>query len=518
MKCFTRGDVDGFFGLFIDNLVQMILIMGLSLYVLGMKREPGFLVGTVMPGVALSVIVGNLFYGWQAIRLARKEGRDDVTALPYGINTVSLFAYVFLVMLPVYIETGDFRAAWRVGLAACFFSGVIEFAGAFVARYVRKFIPRAALLSTLAGIAISFIALDFANRIFAFPLVALLPLVLIFMQYFGRVRFAFGLPGGLLSVTTGTLLYWLLGYGDSAALSAAFREFSLSLNVPRFCGGEVFSSLDMGLKYIGIIVPMGLFNLIGSLQNLESAEAGGDAFDEKSSLMVNGIGSMLASLLGSPYPTTIYIGHPGWKSLGARAGYSVLNGIVIQGLVLFGFTSLIAVLIPIEAGAPIILWIGMIIFVQAFGAVEKTHYPAVIMGLIPSIGALAWLILSSALVVAGTNYALVTDWSQFAYAHRAAGFIALERGFIVSSMLWATLTVFIIERRFLRASLMSLILALCAWIGIIHTSRIDSHGQLFHGFLNTQLYQAQWQYALAYAIIAAFFLYAHVRQRRQAEG
>lgn len=187
-------------------------------------------------------------------------------------------------------------------------------------------------------------------------------------------------------------------------------------------------------------------------------------------------------------------------------------------MVLFGFTSLIAVLIPIEAGAPIILWIGMIIFVQAFGAVEKTHYPAVIMGLIPSIGALAWLILSSALVVAGTNYALVTDWSQFAYAHRAAGFIALERGFIVSSMLWATLTVFIIERRFLRASLMSLILALCAWIGIIHTSRIDSHGQLFHGFLNTQLYQAQWQYALAYAIIAAFFLYAHVRQRRQAEG
>ena len=514
MKWFTRKDVDGFFGLFIDNLVQIILIVGFSLYVLGMKGDPGFLTGTVLPGVAVSVIVGNLFYAWQAVRLAHREGRDDVTALPYGINTVSLFAYVFLVMLPVYGETGDFKAAWRVGLAACFFSGVIEFSGAFVARQVRRFLPRAALLSTLAGIAISFISLDFANRIFAYPLVALLPLVILFMQYFGGVRFAFGIPGGLLSVTVGTLLYWSLGYGNTAALAETFRHFSFSVNLPKFCGGEMTSAFEMGLKYFGIIFPMGLFNLIGSLQNLESAAAGGDVYNERSSLMVNGFGTMLAAVLGSPYPTTIYIGHPGWKSLGARAGYSVLNGVVIQTLVLFGCTGLIAALIPIEAGAPIVLWIGMIIFVQAFAAVEKAHYPAVIMGLIPSIGALAWLILSSAFAVAGTNYAHITDWSAFAYAHRGIGFIALERGFILSSMLWATLTVFIIEHRFRAAALSSLALAACAWIGIIHTYRIDDHGQLFHHFMNPHLWQEQWQFALAYVIVAAFFLYAHAWLRQ----
>jgi AGZA family xanthine/uracil permease-like MFS transporter len=506
MKRFARGDVDGFFGLFIDNLVQIILIMGLSLAVLGMRNDPGFLTGTVLPGVALSIIAGNLFYGWQALRLARKEGRDDVTALPYGINTVSLFAYVFLVMLPVYQETGDFKAAWRVGLAACFFSGVIEFSGAFVARTIRRFIPRAALLSTLAGIAISFISLDFANRIFAYPLVALLPLVILFMQYFGKVRFPLGVPGGLLSVVVGALLYWMLGYGSRAALGEAFHAFAPAVHLPVFCGGELVSGLGLSLKYLGVIVPMGLFNMIGSLQNLESASAGGDAFDEKPALMVNGLGSMLAALLGSPYPTTIYIGHPGWKALGARAGYSILNGVVIQALVLFGVTSLITALIPIEAGAPIVLWIGMIIFVQAFDAVERAHYPAVIMGLIPSIGALAWLILSSAFAVAGTNYGQIADWGPFAYAHRAAGFIALERGFIISSMLWSTLTVFIIERRFRSAAAMSLILALCAWVGIIHTYQFDSHGQLYHRFMGANLFQEQWQYALAYAILAAFFL------------
>ncbi len=517
MRLLARGDVDGFFGLFIDNLVQIILIMGFSLIVLGMKSEPAFLAGTVLPGVAVSVIAGNLFYGWQALRLARKEGRSDVTALPYGINTVSLFAYVFLVMLPVYLETGDFKAAWRVGLAACFISGVIEFAGAFVARTIRRVIPRAALLSTLAGIAISFISLDFANRIFAYPLVALLPLVILFMQYFGKIRFPLGIPGGLLSVAVGTALYWALGYGSGASLAAAFKGFAPAVHLPVFCGRELASALGEAARYLGIIVPMGLFNLIGSLQNLESAAAGGDVFDERSSLMVNGLGSMLAALLGSPYPTTIYIGHPGWKALGARAGYSILNGVVIQALVLFGITSLITALVPIEAGAPIVLWIGMVIFAQAFDAVERAHYPAVIMGLIPSIGALAWLILSSAFTVAGTNYCQIADWSPFAYAHRAAGFIALERGFIISSMLWATLTVFIIERRFLHAAGMSLFLALCAWIGIIHTSQFDSHGQLFHRFLNGSLFQEQWQYALAYAILTAFFLASHagLLNRRQ---
>ncbi len=514
MKWFCKRDIDGFFGLFIDNLMQIILIIGFSLFVLGMNKEPSFLFGTVLPGVALSIIVGNFFYGWQAVQLGRREGRDDVTALPYGINTVSLFAYVFLVMLPVYIETKDYKTAWAAGLVACFFSGVIEFFGAFVAKYIRRFIPRAALLSTLAGIAITFISLDFANRIFAFPLVALLPMIIIFMQYFGKVRFAFQLPGGFISIIVGALLFWFLGYGDTQALAKSFTGFSLSLNLPSFHGVELFQAMSMGSKYMAIIIPMGLFNLIGSLQNLESAEAGGDKFDEKSSLMVNGLGTMVAAFLGSPYPTTIYIGHPGWKSLGARAGYSIINGIVIQLLVLLGITSVITVLIPIEAGAPIVLWIGMVITVQAFEAVDKEHYPAVVMGLIPAIGALAWLIMSSALGVAGTNYAKITQWASFAYAHKALGFITLERGFIITSMLWSTVTVFIIDRKFLQACFMSLTLALCSWIGIIHTHIIDSNGQLLHRFMKLNFFQEQWEYALAYVIISVFFLYFFWKEKR----
>src|SRR5262245_12442641 len=200
---FVSGDVDGFFGLAIDNLIQFLLIFALCTGVLGFPLS--LVIETVLPGAAMSVLVGNLFYAWQAQRLSAKTGRKDITALPYGINTVSLFAYVFLVMLPVKLAATEqgldaaaaARVAWQVGLAACLVAGLIELVGAFVAEPIRKSTPRAALLSTLAGIAISFIAIDFAVRTFASPLLAILPLSVILATYFSGTPMPLRLPGGL---------------------------------------------------------------------------------------------------------------------------------------------------------------------------------------------------------------------------------------------------------------------------------------------------------------------------------
>src|SRR5690554_5043653 len=115
---FTQGDVDGFFGLAIDNLIQFLLILGLCTQVLGFPTA--LVLETVLPGAALSIVVGNFFYAWQSQQLSARTGRRDVTALPYGINTVSLFAFVFLVMLPVKLaarneglaEADAARLAW----------------------------------------------------------------------------------------------------------------------------------------------------------------------------------------------------------------------------------------------------------------------------------------------------------------------------------------------------------------------------------------------------------------------
>ncbi len=213
-RWFVRGDVDGFFGLFIDNLVQLILIDQLCRHVCKMPDE--LISGRILPGAAVSILVGNVFYAIQARRLMVRSGRDDVTALPYGINTPSLFAYVLFVMAPVYRQHAEIdpqRAAtlaWQAGMFACLLSGLMECAGAFVGDWLRRHTPRAALLSALAGIAITFIAMGFVFQIFESPAVALVPMMIVLIAYASRQRLPLGLPGGLVAVLVGVALGWLL--------------------------------------------------------------------------------------------------------------------------------------------------------------------------------------------------------------------------------------------------------------------------------------------------------------------
>ena len=199
---FVKGDIDGFIGLFIDNLVNLLIITGLSLMI-GMPGDIVF--GKILPATALSVLAGNLFYSYLARKLAIEEKRDDVTALPYGINTVSLFAFFFLIIFPVFNATKNADLAWKVGIFCSFVSGVCEGAGALIGDRIRKITPRAALLSTLAGIAIVFIALQHTIKIWDKPIIAFIPLALILIEYFSHAKLPFKIPAGFYALAIGSI-------------------------------------------------------------------------------------------------------------------------------------------------------------------------------------------------------------------------------------------------------------------------------------------------------------------------
>lgn len=509
----VRKDIDGFFGLMTDNLMQLIVIAVLCQQVCGISTAKVF--GTILPGAALSIVIGNVFYTLQARRVARRENRRDVTALPYGINTPSLFAFVFFVMLPVRQETGSADLAWKVGLLACLGSGVLELAGAFVAEYVRTHTPRAALLSALAGIAITFIAMDFALRIFNRPLIAFLPLAIILIEYFGRVRFPFELPGGLVALVTGTALAWgvqLLGfsYMDPAAVARSLGEFRFTL--PHFAGAGIWEVLHAGYawKYLSVIFPMGLINVIGSVQNIESAEAAGDRFSTLHSLAMNGIGAIAAALFGSCFPTTIYIGHPGWKALGARSGYSLLNALFIAFICLSGLVNLIFAVVPIEAGAAIVLWIGIIITAQAFQETPREHAPAVAFGLFPAVAAYGVTVVETTLRTAGKNWLDLGLEAFNAHGLLIGGMLALERGFIVNSMVLAALVVGIIERKFRTAAIWALVAAALSFVGVIHAFQVTPEG-----IGNLMGLNCAPHFTVGYLIVAGAFYLAAIRQREE---
>jgi adenine/guanine/hypoxanthine permease len=509
-RLFVRGDIDGFFGLALDNLIQVLLLSSLWTQVLGFSTAR--LYGRILPGVAISLVVGNLFYAWQARELARKTGRTDVCALPYGINTVSLIGYVFLVMLPAKLAAQSRGAslaeaeqiAFAAGVVAAIGSGMIEAGGAFVVGWLRRWTPRAAMLATLGGIAITFIAAGFLWKTFAQPLVAFLPLGAVLLTYFGRVRFPFGLPGGLVAVALGTALAWLgpMLHFDAAAFAAATSQLGPHLPVPVL--GAMIEGIGAGALWtpLGVVIPMGLFTVVGSLQNLDSAAAAGDDYPTMPSLLANGIGTLLGAGFGSPFPTTIYIGHPGWKALGARIGYSVVNGVFFTIIGCTGAVALVGYLVPIEAGMAIVLWIGIVMVAQAFQATPREHAPAVAVGLLPGIAAWGALMLKTGLRAGGAggsgppfSETLLGVLGQADVA--AHGAFALEQGFLLTSMVWAAITVQIIERRFGRAALWALGGSLLSLLGLVHSyafAPADTVQDLSFG--------KAWQFALAYALLA----------------
>lgn len=474
---FTKGDGDGFFGLFIDNLLQLLLILTLCPLVCGIPVE--VVTTRLLPGAAFSILLGNAYYAWQAWRLAKAAGRDDVTALPYGINTVSLVAYVFFIMGPVYRQTQDATLAWQAGLFACFLSGVMETVGAFLGPALRRHAPRAALLSSLAGIAITFIAMGFVFQVFASPALGLLPLLLILVFYAGKVRLPMGLPGGLVAVIIGTGLAWLLrSWGlDSAQNGAApVPSSSWGLHLPHWAGGDLwhFLATGQGWKYFAVIFPMGLFNVIGSLQCLESAAAAGDEYETRPSLLANGLGTLLAAVFGSPFPTTLYIGHPGWKDMGARWGYSTLNGLVITVLVLCGGVGAVLQVVPLEVTLGILLWIGLVITAQAFQASPREEALAVAVGLVPALASWALYLIETTLRVAGTS--LEAQISHFGSQLYIQGVISLHQGFLLTSILYAAVVSFVIRRAYRTAAVWMLACAGFSAVGLIHAYTLTPNG------------------------------------------
>ncbi len=474
MKLFSRGDSEGFVVAFVNNLVQLLILAPLCTGVLGFS--PALIYGRILPGVAISFLVGNLFYAWQALQLARREGRTDVTALPYGISTPGLFAHVFLVMLPakqLALARGladPERFAWHAGLVACLLGGVLEFGCAFIADRIRRHTPPAAMLATLAGVGLGFLGLAFFFQAFAAPVIGLVMMVLVFVVFFGRMKFRGGVPATVVILAAGTALAWATGLapvgGPGAQPLAHFRIY-FPVPVP----GELWAAFFGGhiIAYLSVIIPIGLLGVLASLQNIESAAAAGDNYPVRPSLIINGLGTIAAACFGSPFPSSIYIGHPAWKKLGARAGYSVLNGVGITLVCLTGSMALLTWLIPAEAGIAIILWIGIIIAAQAFEVTEKKYYPAVVVGLLPALAAWTMLVVKTSLGAGGA----VLGAPLLAAAHAAGAYIgggfALEQGFLYSAMIWSAIVVCIVDRHWRRAAVWSGVGAVLALSGLMHS-------------------------------------------------
>jgi AGZA family xanthine/uracil permease-like MFS transporter len=479
-----RGDINAFFGLMLDNVAVLVLLVGAITLPAGAadRFSPEFVITRMVPGTALGVLIGDLVYTWLAFRLAKRADRDDVTAMPLGLDTPSTFAVGFLVLLPamgdwLHDHPGDRNTAmyyaWHVGALSLVLAGIFKTLVAPLGNAVRRWVPRAGLLGSLAAIALALIAfLPLLTEIAAVPLVGMLTLTVILVTLVAHRPLPGHLPGALVAVLIG-LAAWFL-----------FRAVEFSTGLSLVSGGEAHGIQLTGavpplpdmvwewpwwqrvllyaLGKLPVVLPFALATVIGGIDCTESAAAVGDEYDTRTILLTEGLATTAAGLFGGVIQNTPYIGQPAYKAMGGRAAYTLATALFIGVL---GFSGLFHHLfdwLPKVVMFPVLVFVGLEITAQSFHATPVKHYPAVALASLPALAYLGNLLVSMSL---GLNPPANAPLVQTLHC--------LANGFIITSLLWGAALAALIDGQLHRSAAYLLTAAACSLFGIIHSPFAD---------------------------------------------
>ncbi len=474
-----RGDINAFFGLMLDNIGGMILMASLLTEVFGLPAR--FVLTRMIPGTAVGVLFGDLVYTAMAFRLARRTGRDDVTAMPLGLDTPSTFGAVLFIIGPAFqaaLRRGlppDSAAehAWFLGMSMLLASGIFKLCCALVSAWVRRGVPRAGLLGSLTAIALVLISflpfLDIASE----PVAGMVALTLMLATLTARWRLPREFPGALGALLVGCLVYYVMrltGLGSGHPPAGAGHSWALRASLPiplegwwgwfQANWGEVLSALP-------VAIPLALATVVGGIDCTESAAAAGDDYPTGTIIAVEGLATFFGGLFGGVIQSTPYIGHPAYKAMGARSAYTLATALFVGAAGVFGFFDAIFLVIPKFVIFPILIFIGLEITAQSFHATPARHYPAVAFACVPALAYLAVLAVNQVLPSLGKSFdALppeIQRWIQ------SVTVIAGGGTFIVTSLIWATSLSHLIDGRVKAASAVLFLAAILAFFGVIHS-------------------------------------------------
>gem|GEM_PF-15349 len=474
------GDVNAFFGLVLDNIASLILLF---ILLSGRFGFPGDMILTsFVPGTALGVLVGDIAFFFLAFHVAKKTGRDNVTAMPLGLDTPSTFGMIFFVLGPSFIAGKevlglDAAAAaertWHIGIWCLVLSGLLKITCAPFCGHIRRMVPRAGLLGSLAAIALVLISFMPILDIFAHPLPGMLALAIVLTTLIGRIPLPGNIPGTLGALLVAGTIYYiscavgLNGYHMPEAPTVAWLPTQW-LQAWTF---SWVSSFDDALPYLPIAFPFALMTIVGGIDCTESAAAAGDEYDTRQVIAIEGIATLIAGFSGGVIQTTPYIGHPAYKAMGGRAAYSLATALVVGAAGILGFFTILNTYLPAPVVFPILVFVGLEITAQSFYATPRRHYAAVALACVP---ALAFLALAFPGQLFGDAAAFAAKFNPSTLAdpvlkQKLATLTMLSNGFILTSLLWAWAMAAIIDRKIMTAAFVFLSAAGLTLFGFIHS-------------------------------------------------
>jgi len=556
------GEAEALCELFFDNLATLLGVTGSAVGHIGygiignsdLNGVPGYGLAVAqawekiyfnraIPGCAFALLFGNLFYAYQCGRLGSKEGRNDVTAQPYGMNTTGIYITLYAIQLEA-LFTGGFKYidqaaggdvegaalaaaeyAWKVGVSANLIMGLFEMLGGVLGEAIRKVTPTAAFYSPLLGVGFVWLAFSPMLKIAQEPMMCLIPILIVMVGFFGGVRFTIykklSLPIALTAILYATAAGWggackrkagsvgAINYGydlpfgsesnyeyvtcrgtSITSAEGAYEQFAWSSDILK---DSIFVGLggmgDIG-DYISTIFLVAAVGFTGTMACVESASAAGDDYPMTETMLADGMGTAFGALFGSIYSTTVYIGHPIHKALGAKRGYSLFNGLIYFALLLSGLFASLYNVIPECANGAILLFVGLLLGRQAFEESPSKHYPALLLSIFP----------------------YICNWAKLSMPDEGVQMMGQAGGTLFSFVL-AWMFCLCIDRKFLDATVLSF---LAIWLSLFgffasHNMANDevppTEGNEKIGFYGKEDhdYNNGWRWAVSWSLACVFF-------------
>lgn len=507
---FTSGDINGFFGLMVDN----VGVLGfLAVVLVSIFKFPAELIFTKMvPGTALGVMFGDLVYTWMAFKLAKKTGRSDVTAMPLGLDAPSTIGIGFTVLGPAFSELKSrglpegeaAMQAWYIGMATMVLIGLIKLVFSFTGNLTTKLVPQAGLLGSLAGIGLALIGFIPMVEILSRPVVGMVALGLILYTLVARIRLPGQVPGVFAAVGVGTFLYYTFGLAGLTPYHAPeLKGLQFGFPMPNL---GFIEGMSQALDYLPIAFPFAILTVIGGINVTESARVAGDDYNTRDILLVEAFATLLAGVCGGVAQSTPYIGQPAFKAMGSRAGYTLLTGLFMGIGGMIGILPLILELIPQSVLAPILIFVAIDIMVQAFQACPAAHAPAVALAYIPNVSRLVQIQYDKALLFlpGGPYTEAVVQLPTATHIPEIILIVALGNGFILTAMLWGAFIAELIDRRLRASSIYLVILSVLSLFGIVHS--VEPSGAMYLPWnLPDGLSRVPYEFAMAYLVLALLF-------------
>jgi AGZA family xanthine/uracil permease-like MFS transporter len=523
----AAGDVNAFFGLMLDNVANLLLIVSLLRVVFEFPTEVAL--RSMIPGTAIGVLVGDLLFFWLAFRLARQTGRNSITAMPLGLDTPSALGMVFFVLGPAFLAAkgrglSEHDAAihtWHIGVCSIFISGIFKVACAFGSNWIRRAFPRAGLLGSLAAIALVLISFLPLLEILHSPIVGFVSLAVVLTTLVARIELPFKLPGAVGSLLIGGAMYYALKAAESSGILPPALALpqepspidpSLGLFPTEWLAVFTFQWLGAwreALQYLPIVIPFALATVVGGIDCTESAAAVGDEFDTGQVIGIEAVATLAAALCGGVVQTTPYIGHPAYKAMGGRAAYVLATALFIGSAGVLGYFGYLYVVIPKVTVYPILVFIGLEISAQSFHATPPRHYPAVVLACVPALAQLALIFIEKILgmpTIIGSSVNVGSLVTPEAVAEATGNVRMLANGFIITSLLWASALAAIIDRRLMRAASLFIACSVFTMFGLMH-SPLPGSPMFLPWQLEALAQQQVYSYVAGY-LAAAVVLYA----------